>query len=80
GRSSWSYSLITETAQVPEPGQASEWARVPGLASELEQALRAQVQALQAPGPASSRPAARKSRGRARHRFCQKHNTQQWPG
>ncbi|CDX41885.1 hypothetical protein MPLA_450025 [Mesorhizobium sp. ORS 3359] len=64
---------------MPEPGlaQGPERVQEPGLARvpALEP-----VQASQAPGPACWRPAAQPGRAHARRRFCQRHNTQQWPG
>jgi len=72
-------SPITEPGQVPVLAQVPELAREPGQAPERVPA-RGPEQALQAPGPACWRPAAQPEPGHARRRFCQKHNTQQWPG
>ncbi|CDX52474.1 hypothetical protein MPL3365_150172 [Mesorhizobium plurifarium] len=83
GRSSSSCSPITAPGQVPERGparvQAPELAREPGQAPELVPA-QGPGQASQARGPACWRPAAQPGRAHARRRFCQRHNTQQWPG
>ncbi|CDX22764.1 hypothetical protein MPL3356_40082 [Mesorhizobium plurifarium] len=77
GRSSSSCSPITAPGQVPElgPARVQEPEREPER--EPTQGLG---QALQAQGPACWRPAAQPGRGHARRRFCQRHNTQQWPG
>jgi len=87
GRSFSSCSPITAPGQVPVPGQGSARVQepVPELAQELGQAperVPAQVPelALQAQEPACWRPAARPVPAHARRRFCQRHNTQQWPG
>jgi hypothetical protein len=82
---------LTEPAQGLEQVRALEPARVQGLEQGLEQgpvrapepvlapraSSRARVQAL---GPACWQPAAQRGPEHARHHFCQKHNTQQWPG
>ena len=79
GRSLLSRSPITEPAQVPElaqgPVRVPEQARAPGQAPER---VLVPEPALQAPEPACWLPAAQP--GHARRRFCQRHNTQQWPG
>ncbi|CDX25786.1 hypothetical protein MPLB_690021 [Mesorhizobium sp. ORS 3324] len=59
-------AMVPELAQVLEPGQ--------GLASQAPELP------VLAPGLAWWRPAARRAQGPFRRRFCQKHNTQQWPG
>ena len=78
-------SPITEPGQVPVLAQGPARVQVPELAREPGQApervpARGPEQALQAQEPACWRPAAQPEPGHARRRFCQKHNTQQWPG
>ena len=62
--------------QGPEP----EPAREPGLAPERVQAQEPALEPERAREPACWRPAVQPGPGHARRRFCQRHNTQQWPG
>ena len=76
---------ITEPALVPEQGPARVRVREPGRVQEPglapERGLaRVPEQVSQARGLACWRPAVQPGPGHVRRRFCQRHNTQRWPG